>query len=197
MRASVVRRGLRYVFFGTKHGGVRKLTGYYRLGWYCEGPLSGQVKDYALAAEQIRFVHPAVPFKDLPAITRDVLNRRFRGFVLINEEQTLALLSVLNNMGDATPLYLEEVDRLERFNQHYTGYRCWNRTKPFTWEDAEALLQAPRVAPEAERILNQTPTDRWTCLRCASVIENKALLKQCPACGAVGSLRPSLEEGKG
>ena len=82
MRAGAVARRCRWLFFLTRQNGERVLAGYYRIRWYARGPLvlSGRSADYLLAAEEMRFVHPTVPIRDLPDQAKKTVARRFRTF---------------------------------------------------------------------------------------------------------------------
>src|SRR6266571_9285685 len=71
MRAGVVREGIQHIFFCTRRGNIRVLTGYYKIGWYCKGPPirgysthSNPLDDFALAASEARFVNPGFPLRD-------------------------------------------------------------------------------------------------------------------------------------
>jgi rubrerythrin len=192
MRAGVVNNRLRYLFFVTSREGRRVLTGYYRIAWYCDGPLSTSRADYALAADRLRFIHPSVPLDKLPDGLREHATRRFRTSLRTNADQTQRLLELLDDRPDRTGDYLNEIDRLERFNRRHTGFRCWRRTKPFSWQAARDYLRPDpsRQWSTTQTVSNMSPTGRWHCQACGQTIRNDALLKACPACNALGSLRP-------
>jgi hypothetical protein len=101
-------------------------------------------------------------------------------------------LGQLEARPDRTADYLNEIDRLERFNRH-TGFRCWQRTEPFSWQATRDYLrpEPPNQRSTTEAVSNRSPTGRWHCLACDRTIRNDALLKACPACNALGSLRPA------
>jgi len=192
MRAGVVNQGLPYLFFVTRRGRRRVLAGYYRIAWYCAGPFSQGQPDSALAANRLRFVHPPLPFDELPDGLREHATRRFRTSLRADAGQTQQLLELLEARPDRTADYLGEIDRLERFNRYHTGFRCWQRTEPFGWQAARDYLH-PEPTDQwstAEAVANRSPTGRWHCLACDRTIRNDALLKACPACNALGSLRP-------
>lgn len=192
MRASVVSRGLRYIFFVTRRADQRVISGYYELGWYCEGVLNGVRSDYALAARQIHFIEGPVPIAKLPGELRAVAGVRFRTFLLLDSLQTSALRRLLDRRPDCTSEYVSEIDRLERFNLYHAGARCWNRAKQFTWDDAKNYLavRPSRRSTTAVDAANTSPTGRWRCTACGVEFENKALLKACPSCDVLGSLAP-------
>jgi len=192
MRAGVVHSGRRYLFFVTSRRGRRVLTGHYRIAWYCDGVLSSSGVDYALAADRLRFIHPPVPLDELPDGLREHATRRFRAFLRVGADQTQQLLRLLEDRPDRMGDYLTEIDRLERFNRYHTGFRCWQRTEPFSWQAARDYLRPDpsRQWSASETVSNQSPTGRWHCQACGQTIRNDALLKACPACNALGSLRP-------
>jgi hypothetical protein len=188
MRAGVVKRGIRYVFFLTSHRRApRAVTGYYDIRWYTKGALS----DDALAAERVRFVAP-IPVADVEGSLGHELQRRFRMCLLLNAKHTGELRDLIDASSDLTDRYVEEIDRLERLAMRYTGYRypSWRRTAPFSWTDARGWLPA-----EDDQILdvpNSSPTGQWTCVACHDAIRSVARLKMCPNCGRRGTLRPAL-----
>jgi hypothetical protein len=196
MRTSVVRRGLSYLFFVTRWQGERHLTGQYRLNWYSEGTFGhDSLPDYALAAESIRFVNP-IPMASLARSVGERLADPFRTFRLLDAPETRAINRLLTRSPDRSDAYLSEIDRLERFNLHFVGYRCWARKEPFSWSVArEYLLPDPgRLWATSHEVSNASATGHWICAACGAVLMNQALLKQCQACGAFGSLRPALLE---
>ena len=193
MRSSIVKRGLRYIFFASSHRGERVFSGYYRLRWYTDGVLHGKRADYALAAESIRCVHP-LRLRDLPKSIQRIAKKWSRNFLLLDEKQTEGLVQTFNDRPDRTADYLQEIDRLERFSQFHTGYRCWNEKEPFTWETARRYLRPSRRLSTAALIPNRSPTNHWLCEDCGSLSMNKSLLKACPSCKAMGSLRPATTD---
>lgn len=193
MRSSAVKRRLHYIFFVTNHGGDRVLSGYYRIRWYTDGVLGGDKADYALAADFIRFVDPIL-LRDLPASVRIAAQRWSRNFLLMDDKQTEVLLQALDTQPDRTDAYLQEIDRLERFNQFHTGYRCWNEQEPFSWEMAKRYLRPAQKFVTSALIPNTSPTNHWMCEACGKLSMNKSLLKSCPSCKSMGSLRPARTE---
>ncbi len=192
MRAGVVNNRSPYLFFVTRYRGRRVLTGYYRIAWYCDGPLSSSGADYALAADRLRFIQPPIPLDELAGGLREHAIRRFRTSLRTNADQTQQLVELLEGRPDETDAYLKETDRLERFNRYHTGFRCWRRTEPFGWNAARSYL-CPDPSLQwttTEPVSNNSPTNLWHCRACGDTIHNKALLKACPACDALGSLQP-------
>lgn len=195
MRASIVKNGLRYIFFVTNRGSQRCLTGYYGIAWYCASALTtNTASDYALAADEVHFIDPPIPLQNLPHKLRREATRRFRTFLRLGPEHTEPLTALLRRRSNQTDRYLAEIDRLERFNRFHTGFRCWRRTEPFTWETACQYLPLQLDATEPG-ISNTSPTDLWRCTACDQIVHNKARLKACPFCESLGSLLPiQIEE---
>lgn len=190
MRKSIVRRGVRYIFFVTTHGGRdRALTGFYRVRWYAPGP----DQDYALAADAWRFVDP-VGTNTVGGSLRAALEVR-RGYTGLDGTQTRRLLRLLESKTARNDRYLAEIDRLERLSARYTGFRypTWERESGWRWADAATYLAEPLVRP-AETVPNTSPSDLWVCGACTERIVNKARLKRCPKCGALATLRPLTVE---
>jgi hypothetical protein len=183
MRASIVNRGIEYIFFLTSRKGKgRWLTGFYRLGWYCKHSKG----DFALAGSEQRFVFPSLGREDLPAELGEVVFSRFRASKRLNTDQTKLLLDLVSEREDVTGNYLQEIDRLERFNLRHTGFRHWGSVDPFDWNEAEDLLkvQTPLLAASSS-----SSTNNWKCQECKAVIFNRALLRRCPNCRKIGTLR--------
>lgn len=154
MRAGIVKRGIEYVFFCTRRGSLRRLTGYYRIGWFCRGPaIQGYARvgrvpdDYALAASEIHFVNPGFPLQDLTRILRGVwVETRFRTFRYFDSETTRRLRELIQRTPNATREYLAEVKRLENANLQKYGYmyRNWRRREGFSWKVAPLYLEVTK-----------------------------------------------------
>jgi hypothetical protein len=192
MRKLIVERGAASVFFMTtlRRKSGRLLTGYYHIGWYAEGSRGIENKDYALAADRFKFVDPVSPRK-LPRNLSALLLSRFRTQKPISADIVNPLLEQIEAAQDRTDDYLSEVKRIESFALSRSGYTypSWGRKIGFTWADAETYLAKPKspvVVP------NSTPSGRWRCESCERVIENLALLKRCPVCGEIATLRPEV-----
>jgi hypothetical protein len=193
MRSGIVTNRPGYIFFVTRRpSGPRLLTGYYELGWYAPGSLSLRIADFALAANRMRFIEP-LPIPGLPDEIRAVLDGRWRLTKRLTAEQTEKVLRTVDAAGDRTADYLREVDRLERINLYHSGYRypTWRRTDPFTWVDAARYLRKAAYDPKAPKILNSSPTGWWHCAHCLELTKNAALLKACPHCAELDTLRPA------
>lgn len=189
MRRAIVNRRCKYLFFGTSRRGERVLSGYYQIRWSTHGPLGAA--DLCLAADAARFLKEPLPFREVDAKCGTNISSWFRGMRRLTEPQCRAMLKLVNSKPDATQAYLEEIDRLERFNLRYGGYRYvgWKQTEKFSWSYAGAYLKK-WAAAGAAAIPNSSPSDIWQCTSCKQNLKNKALLKRCPHCGAMGTLRP-------
>jgi hypothetical protein len=189
MRSGVVTRGAKYLFFATARQGARVVAGYYRLHWYATSPAG--VRDFALAADEIHFVREPVPFVLVDKRCGTDLSKPFRNMRLLTPAQCKSLREFLEEQEDDTASYLHEIDRLERFNLHYSGYRyvAWKSTDPFSWACARKYLESKQH--NTEPVSNSTLSNQWKCKQCKAVVTNKALLKRCPNCGAIGTLRPN------
>jgi len=190
MRNRIVKDGAATLFFVTSHGGrARAVSGYYVIGWYTEGTRGAQNRDYALAAREGQFTDP-VPIASLTGGVAQACAGPYRTYKPISPETTAALRELIDARPDRTEAYLGELHRLERFARARTGYAypSWGREHGFTWDDAPGYYyQDSSPAADAP---NSSPTGRWRCTACQRVIDNKALLKRCPVCGAMATLMP-------
>ncbi len=194
MRSGIVQSRPRYMFFVTRpRKGPRQLTGYYELGFYTPGALRARTRDFALAAISIRFIEP-IALGALPADLAVVLTGRWRLNKRLGPEDAAALRAVVDARPDRTRDYLAEIDRLERINQYHSGFRypTWRRPDPFTWNDAERYLREAHLDPDAPTLTNRSPSGWWGCVACERRIENAALLKACPHCHRLDTLRPAV-----
>jgi len=192
MRSGIVTRGSEYLFFATRRGDKRILTGYYRLRWYTNGVFVDK-RDFALAADAARFIEKSISLTEVDRRCKTNVSRRFRGMLLLTPAECRKLKRLVDSQPDATAAYLEEVDRLERFNSKHGGYRyiAWRLKEKFSWELARQYLTEKRVAKTDTRlVLNSSPSGLWVCEVCNNVVTNKALLKRCPFCAKFGTLRP-------
>jgi hypothetical protein len=192
MRASIVNNRYGVIFFMTRLGSERVLVGYYRLRWYAVGAANQIPPDYALAADEIRFVNPPIRPTDLPLKLRRIVSKRFRIFKHVDAETTSGLLAVLNRRRDRTNEYVAEIDRLERFNRRHTTYRYvgWQQDKPFSWDLAREYLSTPPVeSSTSTRPSTSSPTDTWICSACGKTSVNKSRLRRCPECKAMNTVR--------
>jgi hypothetical protein len=192
MRNRIVADGAATLLFVTRRNGRRVLAGYYHLGWYAEGALGAAQRDWALAADEARFIDP-VPLDEV-AQSVPACGRRFRLFTRLDASEVALLRAEVDARPDLTDAYLRELARIERFAARRTGYAypSWGRDTGFTWAAAGDFLHKPDAAPTAAP--NSSPTGRWCCTTCEAVVQNGALLKQCPACRAVATLTPDDQE---
>ena len=193
LRAGAVRRGSRLVFFATNHKRRgRALTGYYHLAWWTEGSLGAERGDYALAADQRRFTDP-IPFASIKGPAGEFVRKPFRTFRLLPAEFGNALRALLDQQPDRTDDYIEEIHRLERFNAFHTGFRYagWAEGGGFDWNAAIPYLKPSQTVPDP--VPNESRSGWWRCKSCLQNTYNKALLKRCPRCGAVGTLTALLK----
>ncbi len=193
MRAGIVQDGRQYIFFITNQGAGRILTGYYRVRWYARAAGGAAPSDFALATDEARFIWPAIPLDALPMRIRRVVGTRFRLTKRVDAETTAALLRLLKERPGRTADYLQEIARLERFNLFRTGFRyvAWRQAEPFGWVLAGRYLRSTSSASAAGALRgtrNTSRGDRWECGTCGQSVKNKALLRQCPWCGAIGTL---------
>jgi hypothetical protein len=190
MRSGIATHRPRYIVFVTKlRGKGRHVTGLYRISHVAPGALAKQIRDFAIAADEVRFIDP-VPVEDLPDSVRPALSTRWRLYRRLSPEATAAIVDFIRDRPDRTSDYLEELARVETINAFHSGfsYPTWGRREGFSWDDAARYL-APAAAT-ADQVRNSSPTGWWKCAKCGTRTKNKALLKACPKCGALGQLRP-------
>ena len=143
MRSGIVRNGMSYLFFVTRWNNARVLVGYYSLRWYAQ--IVGAKHDYALAANTMRFIAEPIPLYEVDKTCGTMTNCSFRIFLKVGSAEILKLKSLIDGRSDVTQRYLEEIDRLERFNLRYTGFRyvSFAEREKFSWH-----------SPRVERILS-------------------------------------------
>lgn len=124
MRKSIVSQGCRYVFFITNRKGVRVLVGLYFVKWHTS--ISSNDDDFCLAADKIWFVKHPIPLVDVDKICDTNISRPFRTCLRVTPDECRKMASFLKRKPNATQLYLSEIDRLEKFNLRYTGYRYFS-----------------------------------------------------------------------
>lgn len=189
LRRGVVRQGSANIFFMTsRKGRGRVLTGYYHIGWYAEGARGAENGDYALAADQVKFIDPVAP-ADLPADLQEPLSAWFRTQKRLDSSLVMKLREVMAGAPDRTSDYLKELARIEQFSREHStfAYPSWGRQVGFTWDDAAEYLAKPNDPAD---VPNSSPSGKWRCSNCDRVITNRALLKRCPVCGELATLRP-------
>lgn len=192
MRGKIVRDGRRHLFFVTRHKeDFRVLAGYYHLAWFAESTGGTSTGDYALAATRIRFIDP-VPLHALPEPAKSVCVPMFRTMRPINPATVQTLREVIDQQPDITDRYLAELRRIEQAARFYTGYAypSWGRSKGFSWGDAERYLGGVVSTELCARVPS---SGRWNCVYCRRSITSRALLKSCPLCQSMGTLRPEQE----
>lgn len=141
MRAKIVKDGIPLLFFCTRRAsGVRILTGYYQIGFYC--PLPNTNGDFALAAKVARLVNPGFPLAELrPYLRGYEIDKWFRGSKSVDSVTANLLLQLLNDTPDATHDYVVEIHRLERISKKRDGYLYRGKyPRGFSWKAARRLL---------------------------------------------------------
>lgn len=191
MRSGVVRRRSSYLFFATMRRGERVVTGYYHVRWFAAGVFGG-IRDFCLAADSGRFVEKPIPLTEVDRKCGTDVAGIFRGMRLLSGEQCTKLARLLDAQPNAIAEYLEEIDRLERFNLKHGKYRyiAWKQLDKFSWTLAGSLFERGQQTRPPIAVRNSSPSGSWTCIICTETIRNKALLKRCPCCGELGTLRP-------
>lgn len=190
MRNRIVEDGASTVFFITTHvpGRGRVLAGYYHIGWYTEGAQGAINRDFALAADEVRFIDP-VATNDLPGGLAGLCSAPFRQMRPLAHNDVSALLGICQRAKDRTEAYLAEVQRIELFAKSQTGYAypSWGREDGFTWDDVAGYYQRDA---ELSKVPNSSKSQYWRCRDCGYVIKSGALLKRCPLCKAMSTLVP-------
>ncbi len=192
MRRKMVREGRPYLFFVTRHGrSSRALTGYCEIAWFAESTGGAAIGDYALAATTIRFIEP-VPLDALPDPVRNVCVPPFRTIRPIDDSAAKALHDVIDRRRDKTERYLSELRRIEQAARYHSGYAypSWGRIEGFSWDDAHRYLGEVAATEPGAKVPS---TGRWRCVSCQCVITSWALMKSCPICDEMGTLRPEME----
>jgi hypothetical protein len=193
MRAGIVDRRCSHLFFTTSRKSERVLTGYYHLGWYTEGALGAG--DYCIAADCAKFIEKPIPLKDVDRRCGTDVSGWFRSMRILTVGESKKLARLIDSYPDATAAYLEEIDRLERFNMKHGGYRyiSWKQTEKFTWDRAKKYLKLATTTLPDTKVINTSPSGVWKCRSCRKETKNKALLKLCPHCGAPATLQPMVK----
>lgn len=121
MRKSIVKRGCQYIFFVTMRKTGRVLSGLYLAKWYAT--VAPDSDDFCLAADRIWFVEDPIPLSVVDKTCATNVSRRWRACLRLNTKECKKIESLLKRRPNATRSYLTEIDRLERFNLKYGGYR--------------------------------------------------------------------------
>ena len=190
MRAGIVKNKAQFIVFLCRRGNERVVAGYYRLAWKTEGVWHATKRDYALAADYFHFVDPPILVSDLTEPGKSAAERRFRLSKRVNSIETQTIVAALESRPNALEDYLSEIDRVERFQAFHSGFRyvSWQQEEPFGWEMARQYL----VGSNAQGVVpNQSPTGFWQCTNpdCGQFVNNWSLLRRCPFCNAMGTLR--------
>jgi hypothetical protein len=190
----MVQRGSPFLFFVTTRAQERGITGYYRIGWYANLGLTG-ARDVALAAKEGHFLAEPIPIARAGRELGIRIRSDARSPVLLAAEDARLLRRMIKRHVNALPKYLLEIDRLERFNLKYGGYRYigWSRLEKFDWEAASKYL-SPHDPASAAVSGNSSSTGWWTCQKCNHAFPNVSRLRSCPNCGSLETLRPSAAE---
>jgi hypothetical protein len=194
MRNRIVQDGAATIFFITTHkpGNGRVLSGYYHVGHYTEGTQGAVNRDFALAADSVRFIDP-IPVGSLPEPFAAFCSVPFRQIRPTDVDMTLELRGICDGVADRTGEYLSEVTRIERFAYAQTklSYPSWGRETGFTWADAADYYQSE---DDLSKVPNSSKNKRWRCGDCGFVIKSGALLKKCPLCKHTATLAPESGE---
>lgn len=190
MRSGLVKRNAQYIFFATLRSGRRVLAGFYNVRWYAVAN-SPRKNDYYLAAESAHFVQNAPSLAQVDRACGTKTNRRFRTTLRLDATECARIRRYLKRFPNALGSYLAEIDRLERFSLSRCGYRypSWKRKDKFDWSAAAPHLATPKKVKT--KVVNASPSGQWRCSACPAITINKALLRQCPNCGAIATLRPA------
>src|SRR6266568_7882552 len=172
MRSGIVRGGAEFLFFASRREGERVLTGYYHLRWYAETGF--EQGDYCIAADEAHFVADPVPLVVVDKKCGTDVSNWFRSCRKLTGPECRRLRELLHRQTDVTPAYLAEIERLERFNLHYGGYRYvgWRQKKPFSWDYAKEYLSSANDAARASKAKNSNVRNLWTCNACGQAIRN-------------------------
>lgn len=194
MRNKIVEDGVATIFFLTtrKARQGRVVVGYYHVGWYTEGTQGAVNRDYALAADKVRFIDP-IALKELTEPLRGICSTRFRTMKQLDVESVSTLRQICDERSDRTADYISEIDRVETFARARSGYAypSWGREDGFNWADAPDYYLTDT---DLSKVPNSSRSHKWRCRECSYVIKSGALLKRCPLCNKMATLVPA-EEG--
>ena len=186
--SGIVGRRHSHIFFVTSRHGERVLSGFYRIKWYTKGPMGE--RDFCLAADVAHFVKEPIPLTVVDERCGTSISGRFRGMRLLTGAECRSMVRLLNAQVDIRTGYLQEIDRLERFNLLHGGYRYigWKQSRPFSWEYAENYINTTGPT-HTTAVNNSSSSGIWRCSGCGQQIKNKALLESA-VCGCLGQLSP-------
>lgn len=191
MRSGIIKRKTPFIYFFTRRNNERVLTGFYHLRWYTNGVF--QKNDFCFAADYAKFISTPISLREIDRIQGINISRPFRQTLLLSNNECFKLIEIFNKVQDATSDYIDEIDRLERFNLKHGGYRYigWKQGDKFSWECARKYLnKIYQKNNNKDSIRNRSSTGMWYCISCDGIINNLSLLKRCPNCGSLATLIP-------
>lgn len=156
-----MKRGCRYLFFVTRRGRPRVLTGMYLVRWYAT--LSKAAKDFCLAADEAWFVGDPIPLSDVDRACGTRIDRWFRNCLCLDSrEECRRLEALLRTRTNALGAYLEETDRLERFNLKHGGYRYVSGKvrQAFSWQCQKAKTILEKAAADSRSLAGRENANR-------------------------------------
>jgi hypothetical protein len=151
-RSGVLTRKYPHLFFATSRKGERRLAGYYHIGWFAKAA-SDRERDFCLAADVAHFIENPIPLTKVDRICGTNVSQQFRTVRLLSGVECKKMLVLIHSHPDATSKYLEEIDRLERFNLAHGGYRYFRRhqKEKFSWDIAGKYLED--VRPRSQELV--------------------------------------------
>jgi hypothetical protein len=141
-RSGVVTRKYPHLFFATSRKSKRRLSGYYHIGWFAQA-VSDKEPDFCLAADSAHFIENPIPLSKIDRICGTNVARWFRTVLLLSGSECKKMVDLIRSYPDAISAYLEEIDRLERFNLAHAGYRYFKQQQKqrFSWDIASNYLK--------------------------------------------------------
>ena len=171
-RRGIVKHGCPYLFFMTTKDDCRCVTGYYEVGWYAI--LSAKQKDYCVAAKEAWFIESPVPLIEVSKACGRKMSDRSRGPFRLSVTECKTIRGLILKSPNVTLQYLQEIERLERFNLRCGGYRniSYEQEERFSWkcrmpETFLALATEGNDDPqlnfvdEMGELVGQGVSDRW------------------------------------
>jgi hypothetical protein len=98
--------------------------------------------DLCLAADAMRFIANPITLAEVDDKCDANISGWFRNMRRIVGDECIRIVRLLKSYPDATSNYIDEIDRLERFNLKHGGYRYFHRrqTEKFSWDLAKQYL---------------------------------------------------------
>ena len=160
-RSGVVVRKYPHLFFATSRKGERGLSGYYHINWFANA-ISDKEGDFCLAADAAHFIEKPIPLTKVDRICRTNVAQWFRTVRLLSGVECRKMLNLIYSRPNANSAYLEEIDRLERFNLAHGGYRYFRRQQKgkFSWDIAGQYLK--EVQPPSHELVPMARAIRLT-----------------------------------